>query len=103
MSASRRRSSAIWQRHRAVRKPCSITSMPICPRSIPHSAVNSRESTMTEVTLAEAVNLALGRAMEDDPDAVVLGEDVCDNGGVFYTTAGLQKSFGADPVLATPL
>ena len=103
MSASRRGSSAIWQRHRAVRKPCSITSMPICPRSIPHSAVNSRESTMPEVTLVEAVNLALGRAMEDDPDVVVLGEDVGVNGGVFRATAGLQKRFGAERVLDTPL
>ena len=37
---------------------------------------------MPEVTLVEAVNLALGRAMEDDPDVVVLGEDVGVNGGV---------------------
>src|SRR6266487_6504804 len=103
MTASRRRSSAIWQRHRAGRKPCSITSMPICPRSMLHSAVNSRENTMPEVTLVEAVNLALGRAMEDDPDVVVLGEDVGVSGGVFRATAGLQKRFGAERVLDTPL
>ena len=50
---------------------------------------------MPEVTLVEAVNLALGRAMEDDPDVVVLGEDVGVNGGVFRATVGLQKRFGA--------
>ena len=43
-SASRRRSSAIWQRHRAGPKPCSIISMPNCPRLMPRSAANSRES-----------------------------------------------------------
>jgi pyruvate dehydrogenase E1 component beta subunit len=58
---------------------------------------------MPEVTLVEAVNLALGRAMEDDPDVVVLGEDVGVNGGVFRATAGLQKRFGAERVLDTPL
>ena len=31
---------------------------------------------MPEVTLVEAINLALARAMEDDPDVVVFGEDV---------------------------
>src|SRR5438876_4715018 len=103
MSASRRRSSAIWQRHRAGRKPCSITSTPICPRSMLHSAVNSRERLMPEVTLVEAVNLALARAMEDDPDVVVLGEDVGINGGVFRATVGLQSRFGPERVLDTPL
>ena len=47
---------------------------------------------MAEVTLVEAVNLALARAMEDDPDVVVLGEDVGVNGGVFRATAGLQAA-----------
>jgi 2-oxoisovalerate dehydrogenase E1 component beta subunit len=58
---------------------------------------------MPEVTVVEAVNLALGRAMEDDPDVVVLGEDVGVSGGVFRATAGLQKRFGAERVLDTPL
>jgi len=48
---------------------------------------------MAEATLVEAINLALARAMEDDPDVVVLGEDVGVNGGVFRATAGLQKRF----------
>ena len=46
---------------------------------------------MPEVTLVEAINLALGRAMEDDPNVVVLGEDVGVNGGVFRATVGLQE------------
>jgi pyruvate dehydrogenase E1 component beta subunit len=58
---------------------------------------------MSEVTLVEAITLALARAMEEDPNVVVLGEDVGVNGGVFRATAGLQKRFGSERVLDTPL
>jgi 2-oxoisovalerate dehydrogenase E1 component beta subunit len=58
---------------------------------------------MPEVTLVEAVNLALARAMADDPNVLVLGEDVGVNGGVFRATVGLQQRFGAERVLDTPL
>lgn len=55
------------------------------------------------VTLVEAVNLALRRAMTDDPEVVVLGEDVGINGGVFRATLGLREDFGYKRVLDTPL
>lgn len=58
---------------------------------------------MVEVTLLGAVNMALSRAMEEDPDVVVFGEDVAVNGGVFRATEGLLKRFGPDRVLDTPL
>jgi 2-oxoisovalerate dehydrogenase E1 component beta subunit len=58
---------------------------------------------MPRVTLVEAINLALARALADDPDVVVLGEDVGINGGVFRATAGLQQRFGALRVQDTPL
>ncbi len=58
---------------------------------------------MPEVTLVEAVNLALARAMEDDPGVPVLGEDVGVEGGVFRAPVGLQKRFGSERVLDTPL
>jgi 2-oxoisovalerate dehydrogenase E1 component beta subunit len=58
---------------------------------------------MSELTLVEAINLALARAMEEDPDVVVLGEDVGINGGVFRATVGLQQRFGSDRVIDTPL
>jgi 2-oxoisovalerate dehydrogenase E1 component beta subunit len=58
---------------------------------------------MTEVTLVEAINLALARAMEEDANVVVLGEDVGVNGGVFRATVGLQQRFGAERVIDTPL
>lgn len=58
---------------------------------------------MPEATLVEAVNMALGRAMEEDPAVVVLGEDVGVNGGVFRATVGLQQRFGRERVIDTPL
>jgi pyruvate dehydrogenase E1 component beta subunit len=58
---------------------------------------------VAEVTLVEAINLALARAMEDDRDVIVLGEDVGINGGVFRATAGLQTRFGPERVIDTPL
>jgi pyruvate dehydrogenase E1 component beta subunit len=57
---------------------------------------------MAECTLVEAVNLALARALTDDPNVVVLGEDVGVNGGVFRATVGLQQRFG-ERVMDTPL
>jgi 2-oxoisovalerate dehydrogenase E1 component beta subunit len=53
--------------------------------------------------LIEAVNEALYEEMERDPSVIVLGEDVGVHGGVFRATDGLQKRFGSDRVIDTPL
>jgi len=58
---------------------------------------------MPNLSLVEAINVALARAMEDDPRVVVLGEDVGVNGGVFRATAGLLERFGPGRVVDTPL
>jgi len=58
---------------------------------------------MAEVTLIDALTMAMTWELEHDPSVVVLGEDVGVNGGVFRATAGLQKRFGADRVQDTPL
>ena len=58
---------------------------------------------MTEMTLVQAVNRGLFEAMRQDPDVLILGEDVGVNGGVFRATEGLYKEFGADRVIDTPL
>jgi 2-oxoisovalerate dehydrogenase E1 component beta subunit len=41
--------------------------------------------------------------MEDDPKVVLLGEDIGKLGGVFRITDGLQKDFGEQRVIDTPL
>ena len=58
---------------------------------------------MPEVSLVEAVNLALAHEMQADESVVVLGQDVGVNGGVFRATAGLQERFGKERVMDTPL
>ena len=58
---------------------------------------------MTEMSLVQAVNLALKRAMTEDSRVLVLGEDVGIDGGVFRATDGLFQTFGADRVMDTPL
>ena len=58
---------------------------------------------MTMITLAKGLNAGLRRAMEDDPKVLVMGEDVGKLGGVFRITDGLQKDFGEDRVIDSPL
>ncbi|BBP85326.1 MULTISPECIES: alpha-ketoacid dehydrogenase subunit beta [unclassified Pseudomonas] len=59
--------------------------------------------TLERRALLEAVNLALHRAMQEDENVVVLGEDVGVNGGVFRATLGLREAFGFKRVIDTPL
>jgi 2-oxoisovalerate dehydrogenase E1 component subunit beta len=59
--------------------------------------------TTTKVTLAKALNMGLRKAMEDDPKVLLMGEDVGKLGGVFRITDGLQKDFGEDRVIDSPL
>jgi pyruvate dehydrogenase E1 component beta subunit len=58
---------------------------------------------MATLTLAKAINEGLRSAMERDPKVLVMGEDVGKLGGVFRVTDGLQKDFGEQRVLDTPL
>ena len=58
---------------------------------------------MTKVTLAKALNAGLRKAMEDDPKVLLMGEDIGRLGGVFRITDGLQKDFGEDRVMDSPL
>ncbi len=58
---------------------------------------------MANLTMVQAINLALIQEMEKDERVLLLGEDVGNNGGVFRVTEGLQKRFGAKRVVDTPL
>ncbi|NIZ91691.1 alpha-ketoacid dehydrogenase subunit beta [Kineococcus rubinsiae] len=55
------------------------------------------------MALGKAVNAGLRVAMERDPRVLLMGEDIGKLGGVFRVTDGLQKDFGEDRVLDTPL
>lgn len=58
---------------------------------------------MPEMNLVQAIQQGLATAMRQDPNVVVMGEDVGRLGGVFRVTQGLRDEFGADRVLDTPL
>ena len=58
---------------------------------------------MANLTLVQAINLALIQEMERDERVLILGEDVGLNGGVFRVTEGLHKRFGDKRVVDTPL
>ncbi|QOJ17191.1 MAG: alpha-ketoacid dehydrogenase subunit beta [Phycisphaeraceae bacterium] len=58
---------------------------------------------MANLTLVQAINLALIQEMEKDDRVIILGEDVGRNGGVFRVTEGLWQRFGGDRVVDTPL
>ena len=55
------------------------------------------------VTLAQAVNLALGELLDTYPGMCVFGEDVGPKGGVYGVTKGLQRRFGPARVFDTLL
>jgi pyruvate dehydrogenase E1 component beta subunit len=55
------------------------------------------------ITLAKGLNSGLRKAMEDDSKVILMGEDIGRLGGVFRITDGLQKDFGEDRVIDTPL
>jgi pyruvate dehydrogenase E1 component beta subunit len=58
---------------------------------------------MSKLTIARAINAGLRRALESDSKVVIMGEDIGKLGGVFRVTEGLQKDFGEDRVIDTPL
>jgi len=54
-------------------------------------------------TLAKGITSGLRAAMDKDSRVVLMGEDIGKLGGVFRVTEGLQKDFGEDRVIDTPL
>ena len=58
---------------------------------------------MATMTLAKALNAGLRRALEADPKVLLAGEDIGKLGGVFRITEHLQRDFGAERVIDSPL
>jgi len=55
------------------------------------------------LTFARAITEGLRAALEVDDGVMLMGEDIGRLGGVFRVTDGLQKDFGEDRVVDTPL
>src|SRR2546426_12389269 len=58
---------------------------------------------MAEMTYREAVRDALSRAMRDDDDVFIMGEDIAEMGGSMAVTQGMLAEFGPDRVRNTPI
>ncbi len=71
--------------------------------SLSPTATASPTTGPVSMTLGKALNAGLRRAMRDDPRVLIMGEDVGALGGVFRVTDGLQKEFGDDRVIDSPL
>ncbi|MFG1626152.1 alpha-ketoacid dehydrogenase subunit beta [Kribbella sp. NPDC049227] len=55
------------------------------------------------MTLAQAINQSLARALDELDDVVLMGEDIGLTGGVFRVTDGLRDKFSGDRVIDTPV
>ncbi|MGC8651701.1 MAG: alpha-ketoacid dehydrogenase subunit beta [Candidatus Micrarchaeia archaeon] len=56
-----------------------------------------------QMNMVSALNNALGLILEENENAIILGEDVGKDGGVFRVTDGLYDKFGPERVVDTPL
>lgn len=58
---------------------------------------------MAKKNMVEALNQAMDQALARDKKVLLLGEDIGKDGGVFRVTDGLQKKYGPQRVIDTPL
>jgi len=56
-----------------------------------------------ELTYREAIRAALEHALDEDPNVLLMGEDVATAGGVFKTNEGLSEKFGHERIRNTPI
>ena len=61
------------------------------------------KSGIKTMNMIEAINNALDIKLAQDPDVVIMGEDVGYFGGVFRATAGLQEKHGKTRIFDTPI
>ena len=58
---------------------------------------------MAEVTVREALNIALAEELERDPNVFLIGEEVGHYNGAYKVSQGLMARFGDDRVIDTPI
>lgn len=58
---------------------------------------------MVEMTYRDALRKALADAMAEDPDIIVIGEEVGRYGGAYGVTKDLIRDFGPERVIDTPI
>src|SRR5690606_14976036 len=65
--------------------------------------VRRGDRLMEQLAMARALNEGLRAALAADDKVLLMGEDIGTLGGVYRVTEGLQRDFGEDRVLDTPL
>jgi pyruvate/2-oxoglutarate/acetoin dehydrogenase E1 component len=61
------------------------------------------DAAVRELSYAQAINEAMGLAMEADPRVILMGEDIGVYGGAFQVTGDLVHRFGELRVMDTPI
>src|SRR6267142_1967967 len=123
-STARRKSSKRRARHRIRSSTCARSWSSRARRSRRSTARCKRSSTlrsssrrtaptrnrktlsrtfMPELSYREAVRDALSRALRDDEDVFIMGEDIAEMGGSMGVTQGLVDEFGPERVRNTPI
>src|SRR4029453_8855671 len=77
-----------------------------CPARRPHGLLCQQRAgglRMPELTYREAVRDALSRAMREDDDVFIMGEDIAEMGGSMGVTQGMLDEFGPERVRNTPI
>ena len=64
---------------------------------------SSKKWTEKEMTMREALNMAISEEMSLDKDVFLLGEEVAEYEGAYKITQGLLDKFGKERVLDTPI
>ena len=91
------------------RRPLPRSARRLLPPTTPTRRLSRRRRTprpsprIQSLPMVKALNAGLRRALADDPKVLLLGEDIGPLGGVFRVTEGLQKEFGPQRVVDTPL
>ena len=67
------------------------------------TTVDTTRTGIETMPFSKALNAGLRKAMEDDSRVILMGEDIGPLGGVFRITEHLQRDFGPQRVLDTPL
>src|SRR5690606_676231 len=67
------------------------------------SAPESGAPQVETLTMAQAINRALRKVLQERPESLVLGQDIATYGDAFKVTDGLLADFGRPRVFNTPL
>ncbi|MFO0747907.1 MAG: lipoyl synthase [Myxococcota bacterium] len=96
----RARPTTPWKRRRAASSRRMERALTNEVRDTLDKARARRGAVMA--ALVEAIRRALGEVLAAKPEAVLMGVDVAQHGGLFRASAGLVERFGAERVLDVP-